>query len=123
MAGSLAVARACIESNQRLLLATRHRLEVSHRLLYHSRVSIAGGSGDPDVESALRTTVRRLLASGALWPIDGSVQWASYGSGNACYVCGRPIAPSQIEYEVDDGGLQRPACHFARFVAWHEESA
>lgn len=122
MAASLAVARACIESNERLLAATRHRLEVSRRLLYYPRVPIAGGSGDPDVQSPLRTTVRRMLASGSLWPIHGNVQWAGYGSGNACSVCGRPIGRSQVEYEVDDGGLERPVCHFACFVAWHEES-
>ncbi len=115
-------ARACIESNERLLLATRHRFTVSRRLLYYPGVKIAGGSGDADALSALRATVRGLLVSGALWPIQGGVQWAGYGSGKACSVCGKPIGCSQIEYEVDDGGLKHPVCHFACFVVWHDES-
>jgi hypothetical protein len=118
----VAVARACIESNERLLLATRHRLAVSRRCLYYPGLKIAGASGEADAQSSVRAIVRTLLASGALWPIRGKVTWAGYGSGQACCVCGKPVNGSQVEYEVDDGSRKLPGCHFACFVAWHEES-
>ena len=114
-------ARTCIEANERLLAATRYRLAVARRLLCHPHFTLEGGSGDTDAQS-VRATVRTLLASGALWPIHGGVQWAGYGSGKPCYVCGSPISRAEVEYEVDDGGLKLSACHFACFAAWHEES-
>jgi hypothetical protein len=118
----VATARACIEANERLLRATAHRLAVSRRLLYYPGLRIEGGSGETDGQPSVRAIVRVLLASGALWPIRGSIQWAGYGSGKACCVCGKPINRSQIEYEADDGSRRLPACHFACFVVWHEES-
>ena len=122
MAGMVASTRARIESNERLLLATRHLLAVSRRLLHHPGLTIAGGSGETDAQSSVRRIVRTLLGSGALWPIHGSVTWAGYGSGDACCVCGKPIKRSDVEYEVDDGGRKLPGCHFVCFVVWYEES-
>ncbi len=118
----VASTRARIETNERLLLATRHLLTVSRRLLYFPRLNIAGASGEVDGQSAVRRIVRMLLASGALWPVHGSVTWAGYGSGSACCVCAKPIKRSEVEYAVDDGGRQLPACHFVCFVVWYEES-
>jgi hypothetical protein len=122
MATPAAVARACIESNERLLRATRHRLGVSRRLLYHPGLTIAGGSDKADAPSSVRRTLRILLASGALRPLRGRVTWAGYGSGHACCVCGQPVGRSEVEYEVDDGRPKMMECHFACFVLWHEES-
>ena len=122
MRAPLANATACIEGNERLLLATWHRLKISRRCLYYPTLSIRGGSGDADVQSSIRRVVRERLASGVLWPIRGTVTWAGYGSGHACCVCGKPINGSQVEYEVENGLRKLPGCHFACFVIWHEES-
>ncbi len=125
MVTPVAVARACIESNERLLRATRQRLAVSRRLLYYPGLRIAGGSDTADASASVRRTVRILLASGALRPLRGRVTWGGYGgygSGHPCCVCGRPVGRSEVEYEVDDGRPKMMGCHFACFVVWHEES-
>ncbi len=130
MVAPVAAARACIEANERLLVATRHQLKVSSRALYYPGLKIRGGSGETeehptppaDAQSSVRAIVRTLLTSGALWAIRGAVQWAGYGSGKACCVCGKTVKLSDIEYEADDGGRRLPGCHFACFVVWYEES-
>lgn len=123
MLALVAASQACIESNARMLLASRHLLKLSRRVLDHPRLKIRGGSGETDGESPVRGIVRTLLASGALWPICGRVQWAGYGTGQACCVCGQPVSGSQVEYEVEDGSSSRlTGCHFACFVVWYEES-
>lgn len=128
----LVTSRTCIEGNERLLLVSRHLLKVSRRILDHPHLKIRGGSGETedlpwadspaDAQSSVRKIVRASLLTGALWPIRGAVQWAGYGSGKACCVCGKPVKRSEIEYECDDGGRRLPGCHFACFVVWYEES-
>lgn len=122
MADLVREVRDRIAANERLLLATRHRLTVSRRLLYYPTLSIAGGAGEADAQTSVRRTVRILLASGALSPLRGRVMWAGHGSGHACYVCGAPVGRAEVEYEVDDGRPKMMGCHFACFVVWHEES-
>jgi hypothetical protein len=122
MSTPVAAARACIESNEWLLLATRHRLVISRRLLYYPGLQLAGGSDRPDGQAFVRRLVRLRLASGALSPLRGRVMWAGYGSGQTCCVCGQPVGRSQVEYEIDDGRSKMMGCHFACFFVWHEES-
>jgi hypothetical protein len=46
--------------------------------------------------------------------------WAGQGTGRPCHQCGRPIQPSEIEYEVelDSGKILR--FHFACQQAWED---
>ena len=65
MIASVVAARACIEANERLLLATRHRIKVSLRHLYYPGFKIRGGSGsEVDEDPHVRRIVRTLLTSG-----------------------------------------------------------
>jgi len=107
--------RALVESNRGVLVATRRRIATCRRQLNRA-FGLSGGSAAPD----LRETVRALLAKGLLAPVRDTVL-AGHGSGKICAVCGLPIAPNDVEYEVE--GLPRPTrCHVACFVAWRDES-
>jgi len=122
MTALVADSRAHIQANERLLYTSRHLIAASRRVLACPWFNISGASGETDASSSVRRLVRILLAGGALWPIRGRVTWAGYGSGHSCCVCGQPVTGSEVEYEVEDGSVKQPGCHFGCFVVWHEES-
>ena len=102
--------------NATIHLAQDAKQEVLSFDVWRADDATSGGSAAPD----LRETVRALLAKGLLAPVRDTVL-AGHGSGKICAVCGLPIAPNDVEYEVE--GLPRPTrCHVACFVAWRDES-
>lgn len=108
--------RALLASNQAILTTTRSRIAASRRRL-NPAFSICGAA-DPEPTEVARARLLR----GDLPPIRGTVAWAGRGSGKTCYVCGRSINDSEVEYEVEEGGRPTPGCHLACFVAWQRES-
>jgi len=48
---------------------------------------------------------------------------AGYGSGSKCHACGQPIAPGEIEYDVEDprNGTARLSLHMGCYVSWQTE--
>ena len=113
----MAESQACVESNRRLLAASRVRIDASRRGL-NPWFAVAGGS-ESDV---LRGVIRDRLATGALFPVDGRA-WGSRGIGKACVVCDQPITGEQVEYEVSRAvdGLCAGA-HLRCYTLWMEES-
>jgi hypothetical protein len=52
-------------------------------------------------EMSLQRVAHERIESGEL-PCDTSARmWGSHGSGAPCALCGRPIGPDEIEYEVE----------------------
>jgi hypothetical protein len=51
-------------------------------------------------EDELRLEARRRVASGRLPREPQQYLWAGAGDGQSCSLCDRPIAPQQIEYEL-----------------------
>jgi hypothetical protein len=89
------------------------RLSLDHPGLRH----ICGGSDPRDL---IRQRVRDGLATGALPPANGTRSWAGRGTGRTCRVCNEPIAPDQIEHEIEapDSVLVHQAC----LIIWRDES-
>ncbi|HET7342954.1 MAG TPA: hypothetical protein VFL90_15925 [Methylomirabilota bacterium] len=71
---------------------------------------------------SLRARVQRMVRTGEIPCEDGKV-WAGRGVGTHCAVCGLPIAPTEIEFEValESGGTLRlhRGCH----EVWRDECA
>jgi hypothetical protein len=67
--------------------------------------------------------IRAKLAAGTLPTARPSQVWAGESRGDVCDACDRPIAPAEMEYEVNitDHGVFR--FHRACFDAWHQERA
>jgi hypothetical protein len=114
---TMAESKACVESNRRLLAASRLRIAASRRRL-NPWFALAGSSES----DALRVVIRARLASGALFPVDGRA-WGSRGIGKACVVCDEPITGEQVAYEVSRAhdGLCAGA-HLRCYTLWMEES-
>jgi hypothetical protein len=53
-------------------------------------------------QDELRARAREEIRTGRLPDAPPDSIWAGPGSGSACAVCGDPIAPTQVEYEVSD---------------------
>jgi hypothetical protein len=67
----------------------------------------------------LRPEVRARLVSGALFPTGRRV-FAGKGTGKPCIVCGRSIAPSEIEHEII--GPTTVWAHWDCYSIWRQES-
>src|SRR5262245_39628479 len=110
--------RVCITTNHALLDASRYRIAAARRRL-NPRFAFTGGS---DTET-LRTIIRARLASGALFRVDGTRAWASYGTGASCVVSREPVTRAQVEYEVASAGAGPTAsAHLRCYKLWNEES-
>jgi len=48
--------------------------------------------------------------------------WAGQGTGQPCFMCGRPIPPQEIEYEVELDSGKVLHFHFACQQAWEQQS-
>lgn len=47
--------------------------------------------------------------------------WAGQGTGHKCHLCGRPIEPDEIEYEVELVPGKRLRFHFRCQQVWEEQ--
>jgi hypothetical protein len=86
----------------------------------------------PEIERALRETIRHRLHDGSLPRLKPSGTWAGPGAGRACRACGRTITNDEMEFEVEfaDGAsasqvLRSPSLvlhlHRTCFAAWELE--
>lgn len=74
-------------------------------------------------ERSLKQLAQERIESGQL-PCDRPARmWGSRGSGAPCALCGRPIGPNEIEYEVELRHGVHDTLHFHRVchAAWHTE--
>ena len=80
------------------------------------------GPQKPDSE-LLRDQVRARIASGALPLATPARLFGGYGANETCDVCGRPIAPAHILYEVELNGVEPKTLrfHLACHAAWQLE--
>lgn len=114
-AALFAEAKRCVEQNRMLIVESRRRVAASRRRL-NPWFAVSGGS-EPS-ERSLRATVRTLLASGLLRPIDGKAL-AGQGTWTRCVVCGEAITSGQLQMEPASG---RAVAHAPCFLAWYGES-
>ena len=78
-------------------------------------------------ESSLREKAREAIRTGKLpnRPPDGT--WGGPGLGEACVICGQPLAPDGLELEIEFiRGQDAPArdtyhVHIRCFAAWQLE--
>jgi hypothetical protein len=86
----------------------------------------------PEIERALRKTIRQRLQDGTLPRVKPSATWGGPGAGRACSACGRTISNDEMEFEVEFA-LWEPASRVLRsesqmlylhatcFAAWELE--
>lgn len=110
----IATSRPCVAQNHALIRETRLRVAQARRAC-NPWFAVVGGSDAS--ERMLRDMVRLLLAGGVLRPVDGHA-WAGNGTGRPCAVCGNPVTPMEVEYEVDGDATAHTRC----FLVWQEES-
>lgn len=53
------------------------------------------------LEQELRPVARERIATGQLPCAAASRMWGGYGTGQLCSLCGEPIQPEEIEYEIE----------------------
>lgn len=104
-------ARVCLEANERLLLATRHRLKLSRRILYYPGLSITGGS-DPDGappsdpaggrpgHTVLREKVRQAIEQGRMPTREPVTLHGAVGVGRRCSVCEEPVTTEETDLRL-----------------------
>ncbi len=75
-------------------------------------------------DKALRLQIRERIERGVLPVMVPQRIYGGYGSGDVCVACDQPIAPSQIDYEVDGPKPGMPLhFHFVCHVLWQLECA
>src|SRR4029450_4468940 len=110
--------RASISSSYGVVRASAYRSAASRRRL-NPWFALTGGS-DTD---GLRAMVRARLATGALFPLESTRAWASYGEDNPCAVCRELISRAQVEYEVSSAIVDATVrTHLRCYMVWKEES-
>jgi hypothetical protein len=78
-------------------------------------------------ENDIRELARRALRAGKLPRRDPNRTWGGNGVNAPCTICGTPVTPDQVEYEVQfahDGatpGLDKYSLHIRCFAAWEME--
>ena len=115
---TLVQSRARIRETQELLTPSLHRIAASRRRL-NPAFAVEGSSDDE--HQALRKSIRERLATGALFPAGLKVI-ARNGRGHDCVVCGTPIGPADVEYEIPLGGQVAVVSHLLCWVLWRDES-
>ncbi|HYM29158.1 MAG TPA: hypothetical protein VET66_13485 [Steroidobacteraceae bacterium] len=55
-------------------------------------------------EQELRALARERIAKGELPGAPASRMWGGDGTGRLCSLCGEPVQPDQIEFEVESHG-------------------
>ena len=77
-------------------------------------------------ELYLQRTARECLASGRLPRMQSRCIWGGYGRGDICSLCGEPICPSEVEFEVpepEDGATRAFKFHITCHAIWQLECA
>jgi hypothetical protein len=74
-------------------------------------------------EAAVRKRVRQMIDTGALPCEDEEKMWAGRGVGRLCMACTEPIAPTEVEFEVELGSGQTLRLHRDCHRIWTEECA
>ncbi|HEX7080772.1 MAG TPA: hypothetical protein VF329_07145 [Gammaproteobacteria bacterium] len=74
----------------------------------------------------LRDRARQAMRAGALPNRRPSRTWGGPGAGAACTICGTPVAPNEVELEVEfvddvDGTIDKHHMHVRCFAAWEAE--
>lgn len=70
----------------------------------------------------LRSLAGARIAGGRLPVMVPTEVSAGYGSGEPCGLCGQPIDPQQVDYEVVDQSLDRSwEFHLACYSVWQLE--
>jgi hypothetical protein len=127
-------AKACIEANEHLLLATRHRLRISRRILYYPSLHFAGGSdvdgarpSEPGIrrpqDTVLREAVRQAIEQRRIPAREPEAFKGAVGVGRTCAVCEQPVTTAETDLELHftrDGGAG-PAIyhiHVRCYSAW-----
>jgi hypothetical protein len=74
-------------------------------------------------ELQLQARIRRRIDEGRLPVHLADSISAGYGSGSKCHACDEPIAPSEIEYDLQDprDGTARLSLHLGCYVIWQSE--
>ena len=78
-------------------------------------------------ERRVRDMVRKALQLGIIPARDPDRMWGGNGVGAPCTICGEPVTPDQVEYEVEfahEGaipGLDKYHVHLRCFAAWEFE--
>ncbi len=114
----LVQSRGIVQTNLRLLSATRYRIAASRRRL--NPAFACAGSSDEEHQT-LRKSIRARLATGALVPAGLKIVACS-GRGHDCVVCRTPIGPADVEYEIPLGENVAVVSHLLCWVLWRDES-
>jgi hypothetical protein len=78
-------------------------------------------------ERRIRELARRALLDKKLPAKDPDRTWGGHGVGALCTICGEPVTPNDVEYEVQfahDGAnprLEKYHLHIRCFAAWEME--
>jgi hypothetical protein len=75
-------------------------------------------------ETSLKRLAQERMGSGQLPRHPAARMWGSHGHCAPCALCGRPIGPDEIEYEVEMRINEAPdTLHFHRAChsVWHTE--
>jgi hypothetical protein len=78
------------------------------------------------LEAELRLIARELMAKGQLPQKAPSKMWGGPGTGRVCALCGKPIQPGELEYELEghiDGAVQSFRFHLVCESVWQLECA
>ncbi|HET9390344.1 MAG TPA: hypothetical protein VFO44_11915 [Steroidobacteraceae bacterium] len=74
------------------------------------------------LENQLRERARALIEQGLLPASSPTKTFGGYGMGESCSLCGKPVPPPEVEYEVVyNRGIYR--FHFMCHAAWQFEQA
>jgi hypothetical protein len=63
----------------------------------------AGVNDHPGMEVGLRARARELIRSGKVPSRLPSRRWGGRGTGDPCTLCGKPVEPSEVGFEIDFG--------------------
>ena len=77
-------------------------------------------------KAALRRKARQAIEAGKLPLCGPDGMWGGLGTGVVCAVCGEPVRPEQLGYELefaggDTPGVRTHATHIPCFAAWEYE--
>jgi hypothetical protein len=73
------------------------------------------------VSEDIRAMIRERIAAGALPCERCRAVWAGPGVGMPCVACGRPILPTEIEFECEQPGPDLLRFHQACYLLWEDE--
>jgi hypothetical protein len=85
-------------------------------------------NGGENNENGLREKVRQAILAGKLPKQEPAATFGGHGYGATCAICGEPVAPHQIEFEIEfapdaesDAGPGPYHLHAQCFTVWEAE--